>query len=266
MLMRREFHASTFDCGLAAPMDEAMERRAFFSNELHPSTAPFSHFVRVGDPGFVSGIIGQNRDDGALVSADVSAQFETLVDHVETLPGELGLELRHSVRTTMHLTDYAGFGALNAAYERRLSAPYPARTTVQVAGLPLGAERPDRPVVAFPCAGGRNGCRPATAFVRGSPHRGTVQLMRELRVDQRRGGTPVRSMPSPPVRGDASPSLRSRREKKVRCVRGKGLGGPQLVPLPLLRVVDQSLQRSIGSPGSVEFSACPADQRSRSAG
>ena len=127
-----------------------MERRAFFSNELHRSTAPFSHLVRVGDLGFLSGIIGQNRDDGALVSADVTAQCEAMFDNVQTLLGEVGLELQHLVRTTLYLSDYADFGALNAVYGRRLSAPHPARTTVQVAGLPLGAAVQVDAVVAFP--------------------------------------------------------------------------------------------------------------------
>lgn len=127
-----------------------MECRAFFSNELHQSTAPFSHLVRVGDLGFVSGIIGQNREDGALVSADVTAQCEAMLDNVETLLGEVGLELKHLVRTVLYLTDYADFGALNTVYGRRLSVPYPARTTVQVAGLPLGAAVQVDAVVAFP--------------------------------------------------------------------------------------------------------------------
>ncbi len=127
-----------------------MERRAFFSNELHQSTAPFSHLVRVGDLGFVSGIIGQDRDVGALVSDDVTAQCEAMFDNVQTLLGEVGLEFQHLVRTTLYLTDYADFGVLNAVYDRRLSTPYPARTTVQVAGLPLGAAVQIDAVVAFP--------------------------------------------------------------------------------------------------------------------
>lgn len=127
-----------------------MERGAFFSNELHRSTAPFSHLVRVGDLGFVSAIIGQNRDDGPVVSADVTVQCETMFDNVQTLLGEVGLEFQYLVRTTLHLTDYADFDALNTVYERRLKAPHPARTTVQVAGLPLGAAVQVDAVVAFP--------------------------------------------------------------------------------------------------------------------
>ena len=54
------------------------------------------------------------------------------------------------MRTTLHLTDHARFGASNSVYARRLSAPYPARTTLQVAGLPLGAAVEVDAVVAFP--------------------------------------------------------------------------------------------------------------------
>ena len=117
---------------------------------MHQSTAPFSHLVQVGDLGFVSGIIGQSRDEGALVSADVTAQCEAMFDNVQTLLGEVGLELQHLVRTTLYLMDYADFSALNAVYGRRLPDPYPARTTVQVAGLSLGAAVQVDAVVAFP--------------------------------------------------------------------------------------------------------------------
>lgn len=127
-----------------------MERRAFLSTGLHQSTAPFSHLVRVGDLGFVSGIIGQDREDGTLVSADVTAQCEAMLDNLQTLLEEVGLGLEHVVRTTLYLTDYARFDALNTVYEHRLSAPYPARTAVQVAGLPLGSAVQVDAVVSFP--------------------------------------------------------------------------------------------------------------------
>ncbi|MFC4902759.1 RidA family protein [Kocuria oceani] len=78
------------------------------------------------------------------MSADVTAQCETMLDNVETLLGEVGLEPKHLVRTVLYLTDYADVGALNTVHGRRLSIPYPARTTMQVAGLPLGAASPGR--------------------------------------------------------------------------------------------------------------------------
>ena len=60
-----------------------------------------------------------------------------------------GLALQHLVRTNLYLTDYADFGLVNDVYARRLSAPYPARTSLQVAALPLGAAVQVDAVVAF---------------------------------------------------------------------------------------------------------------------
>ncbi|WIG18793.1 RidA family protein [Kocuria rosea] len=147
--MWQEPSCQSIDGNAVSTLDKAMEPQAFFSNELHQSTAPFSHLVRAGDLGFVSGIIGQNRDDGALVSDDVTAQCEAMFDNMQTLLGEVGLGFQHLLRTTLYLKDYDDFGALNAVYGRRLNTPYPARTTVQVAALPLGAAVQVDAVVAF---------------------------------------------------------------------------------------------------------------------
>lgn len=111
-----------------------------FSPLLHQSTAPFSHFVRHGDIGYTAGIIGQRTDDGSLVSNDVSEQCEAMMNNLNTLLGELSLSLSNVLRTTIYLTDYKDFEVINAGYAKHLREPYPVRTTVQVAALPLGAK------------------------------------------------------------------------------------------------------------------------------
>ncbi len=121
-----------------------------FSPSLFQSTAPFSHFVRHGDTGYTAGIIGQSPDDGKLVSDDVTEQCEAMLANLETLLKELGLSHRDILRTTIYLTDYEDFDAINAVYGRRLSEPFPARTTVQAAGLPLGARVQIDAVVGLP--------------------------------------------------------------------------------------------------------------------
>lgn len=131
-------------------LDEGMERQHFFSHELHQSAAPFSHIARVGEVGYVSGIIGQNRADGGLVSSDPTTQCRAMFDNLETLLGEVGLGMEAVVTTRLYLTDYADFAAFNTVYAERLSAPYPARTTIQVAGLPLGAAVQIDAVLAYP--------------------------------------------------------------------------------------------------------------------
>lgn len=111
-----------------------------FSPYLHQSTAPFSHFVRHGDTGYTAGIIGQRRDDGSIVSDDVAEQCEAMMRNLETLLDELDLGLSNILRTTIYLTDYTDFGIINAVYAKHLNEPYPVRTTIQVAALPLGAK------------------------------------------------------------------------------------------------------------------------------
>ncbi|OIH82457.1 hypothetical protein BLJ79_19810 [Arthrobacter sp. UCD-GKA] len=120
-----------------------------FSPLLHQSTAPFSHFVRHGNTGYTAGIIGQRTDDGSLVSEDVALQCEAMMNKLKTLLGELGLGLSNILRTTIYLTDYIDFEAVNAVYARHLHEPFPVRTTVQVAALPLGAKVQIDTVVGF---------------------------------------------------------------------------------------------------------------------
>jgi 2-iminobutanoate/2-iminopropanoate deaminase len=110
-----------------------------FSQRLYQSEAPFSHVARVGELGFVSGLIGQRPADGRLVSGDVAEQCDAMLNNLATLLDEVGTEMRHLVRTTIYLTDCDDFAAINEVYGSRLQPPYPVRTTVQVAGLPLGA-------------------------------------------------------------------------------------------------------------------------------
>lgn len=62
-----------------------------------------------------------------------------MFDNLETALAEAGFSLKALVATRLYLLDYAEFETINVIYRERLSAPYPARTSLQVAGLPLGA-------------------------------------------------------------------------------------------------------------------------------
>ena len=120
-----------------------------FSPRLHQSTAPFSHFIRHGDTGYTAGIIGQRTDDGSLVSENVDEQCEAMMKNLETLLNEVGLSYANILRTTIYLTSYEDFDTINSVYASRLSEPFPVRSTVQVAALPLGAKVQIETVVAI---------------------------------------------------------------------------------------------------------------------
>lgn len=124
--------------------------RHYCSPQLYQSAAPFSHYVEHGNLQYTAGIIGQHPDTGALVSDDVSEQCEAMLANLEILLNEQGLTLEDVLRTTVYLTDYGDFAAINEVYARHFHEPYPARITAQVAALPLGAKVQIDSVVAAP--------------------------------------------------------------------------------------------------------------------
>ncbi|WP_291480527.1 RidA family protein [Corynebacterium sp.] len=110
-----------------------------FSPSLHQSQAPFSHLSVHGGIAYTAGIIGQDRTTGALHPGGVSEQCALMLENLGVLLTENGLDRSRIIRTTVYLTSYDDFDVVNTEYARRFRAPYPARTTLQVAGLPLGA-------------------------------------------------------------------------------------------------------------------------------
>jgi 2-iminobutanoate/2-iminopropanoate deaminase len=77
---------------------------------------------------------------GLLVDGDITVQTERVFDNLFAVLAAAGLTPDDVVKVNVYLTDMPNdFAAMNAVYARRFNAPYPARTTVCVAGLPAGA-------------------------------------------------------------------------------------------------------------------------------
>ena len=96
-----------------------------------------SHAVRVGDTIYCSGQVPLGPD-GALVDSDMEAMTRQVVANLEQVLAAAGATIADVVRTNVYLADMADYAAMNAAYVE-LFPDRPARTCVQVAGLPLGA-------------------------------------------------------------------------------------------------------------------------------
>lgn len=116
-----------------------MPREAFSSDRIAPPVGPFSPGVRVGELLFLSGQVALDPATGRLIAGDVAAQTEQVLQNLRTLLGVLGKSLADVARVNVYLTDMKDFGQMNAVYARHFEAPYPARTTVAVSALPLGA-------------------------------------------------------------------------------------------------------------------------------
>ncbi len=100
---------------------------------------PYSQSVAAGELVFLSGQIPLDSATGKLVEGDLAAQTAQSLKNLAAVLSACGLSLNNIVKTTVFLTDMQDFPAMNAEYARHFSTPCPARTTVQVAGLPMGA-------------------------------------------------------------------------------------------------------------------------------
>lgn len=96
-----------------------------------------SHAVRVGEVIYCSGQVPLGPD-GSLVDSDIGAMTRQVVANLEQVLSSAGATVADVVRTNVYLADMADYAGMNAAYAG-LFAHRPARTCVQVAGLPLGA-------------------------------------------------------------------------------------------------------------------------------
>ncbi len=105
-----------------------------------PAVGPYSQGVRTGDLLFCAGQIPVVPATGNLVSGDIKAQTEQVLDNIRAILQDQELTFANVVKSTVFLTDLADFAAMNEVYARYFTADFPARSTVQVAALPKGAK------------------------------------------------------------------------------------------------------------------------------
>ena len=101
---------------------------------------PYSLGVGAGDYVFLSGQIPLDGATGKLAGETIEAQTEQVFKNIMALLANAGVTMEHVVKATVFMTDLKEFAAMNAIYEKNVAAPYPARSTIQVAGLPMGAK------------------------------------------------------------------------------------------------------------------------------
>jgi 2-iminobutanoate/2-iminopropanoate deaminase len=118
--------------------------------------APYSQAVAAtpGEVVFVSGQLGVDPESGALVDGDVRDQTALALRHVAAVLAAAGAGLEHVVKTTVYLIDLSGdFPAMNEVYGHAFSGHAPARATVGVRALPLGARVEIEAIAVVPTAG-----------------------------------------------------------------------------------------------------------------
>jgi 2-iminobutanoate/2-iminopropanoate deaminase len=114
-------------------------RRAIETSGAPRPVGPYSQGVAVGDLLFTAGQLGLDPATGQLVQGGASAEAGRIMENLLAVLKAAGLGFDDVVKTTIFLTDLADFKAVNEVYARYAGTPPPARSTVQVSGLALGA-------------------------------------------------------------------------------------------------------------------------------
>ncbi len=112
-------------------------RDTIASSSAPKALGPYSQAVRAGDFVFLSGQAGIDPQTGKLREG-VEAQAEQVLANLEAVLTAAGCTFADVVKTTIFLADMADFQVVNRIYGARFPADKPARSTIQVAGLPLG--------------------------------------------------------------------------------------------------------------------------------
>ena len=115
-----------------------MSRQAITA-EGATAVGPYSHGVRAGEFVYFSGQTPLDPATGKLLAGGVPAQTEQCFRNLFNVLKAAGLTPEQVVKVNVFLTDMNDFPAMNEVYARQFAEPYPARTTIGVAALPLGA-------------------------------------------------------------------------------------------------------------------------------
>jgi reactive intermediate/imine deaminase len=117
-----------------------MTRQIIETADAPAAVGPYSQAVRYGNLVFLSGQIALDPAVGKLVEGDIAAQTRQVFRNLKAVCEAAGGNLDAILKLNIYLTDLGNFATVNEIMAATFSAPYPARATIGVAALPLGAE------------------------------------------------------------------------------------------------------------------------------
>ncbi|MEW5826776.1 MAG: Rid family detoxifying hydrolase [Candidatus Bipolaricaulota bacterium] len=116
-----------------------MDRKAIATTEAPRAVGPYSQGVRAGSLVATSGQLPVSPASGEMVRGDIREAARQALANVFAVLAAAGASPTSVVKVTVYLTDMADFAAVNEVYREAFADPFPARTCVAVAALPLGA-------------------------------------------------------------------------------------------------------------------------------
>ncbi|MEX5298577.1 Rid family detoxifying hydrolase [Kocuria sp. CPCC 205292] len=116
-----------------------MTRETVHAPGAPAAVGPYSHAVRDGDRLYLSGQAPFHPETGQVVEGGIEAQARQVFANLAAVLDAAGSSFADVLKVNVYLTDLADFQTVNAIYAEAFTEPFPARTTIGVAGLPLGA-------------------------------------------------------------------------------------------------------------------------------
>lgn len=116
-----------------------MIRNVIATGDAPSAIGPYSQAIGTADLLFISGQLPIDPQSGRMVEGEIGAQTHQILKNAAAIAKKAGTELGRAVKTTIFLTDLADFQEVNKAYGSHFPEAPPARSTVQVAALPLGS-------------------------------------------------------------------------------------------------------------------------------
>ena len=126
-----------------------MPRQPIATDSAPAAIGPYSQAVRSGNHVFLSGQIPLDPATGQLVEGDIAIQARRVFDNLQAVCQAAGGSLEDVMRIGIYLTNLGDFATVNAVMAEYFMAPYPARSTIEVSGLPRGARVEVDAILAF---------------------------------------------------------------------------------------------------------------------
>lgn len=117
----------------------SMSRKSITTAKAPSAIGPYSQAISTGDLVFISGQLPIDPASGILIDDTISVRTHQVLRNLKAIAEEAGGDLGQVVKTTIFLTDLADFKEVNTVYGQYFPSSPPARSTVQVAALPLGS-------------------------------------------------------------------------------------------------------------------------------
>ncbi len=116
-------------------------KKAINTNKAPLPVGPYNQAVMVKNTLYISGQVALNPTNNELIKGSIDEESHQIMKNIESILKEAGLDFKNVVRSKIYLTDMSNFSKVNEVYGSYFEKGHePARTTIEVSGLPLGVD------------------------------------------------------------------------------------------------------------------------------